>query len=162
MNRQPNGPGGGRVSIVLEEYPADGTGHAHQDCTSRERVWLAKERLASASAARHPYCVACGTIRNLTWPRARPIGYFLAGVGALKGYLDHTSLQPKLAQVHTHLVASRLAACREFEDPYGTPGQVQLDTYVDVIRSIRSDLDAELILRLLPGPRERRRKEALP
>ncbi len=87
------------------------------------------------------------------------MGYFLSGLAALKEYLDHTSLYPKLAQVQSHLMASRIAARPEFEDPYGTPGHVQLDTYVDIIRSIRSDLDEELILRLLPGPRGRRRKE---
>ena len=146
-----------------EENPAtEGTSHAHQDCRSRERVWLAKDHMVSATAARHPYCVACGTVRNLTWPRARPIGYFLSGLGTLKEYLDHESLRPKLAQVQSHLIARRLAARREFEDPYGTPGQVQLDTYVDVVRSIRSDLDEELILRLLPGPRRHVRKEAPP
>lgn len=136
------------------------TPHTHGDCGSRERVWLARERNAPASATLHPYCVTCGTVRNLAWPRARPLGYFLSGVEALREYLEHEPLRPKLAQVQSRLITTRLAARPEFEDPYGTPGQVQLDVYVRIVSSVRSDLDEELILRLLPGPRRRRQGAA--
>lgn len=137
-----------------------GTGHAHTECGVRERVWLAREHDAPATAARHPFCLACGTVRNLATPRARPLGYYLSGVATLKECLAHSRLRSKLAQVHSHLITTRLATRPEFEDPYGTPGQVQLDAYVSVIRSVRPDLDEELVLRLLPGPRRRSQNKA--
>lgn len=134
--------------------------HSHRDCGRGERVWLARERNVTASAKLHPYCVACGTVRNIAWPRAEPLGYYLSGVEALREYLDHASLRPKLAQVQRHLITTHLASRAEFEDPYGTPGQVQLDAYVHIIRHVRSDLEEDLILRLLPGSRGRHRREA--
>ncbi len=134
--------------------------HTHHECGRRERVWLERERNVIASSALHPYCVACGTVRNVAWPRAKPLGYYLSGLEALREYLDHAHLRTKLAQVQRHLITVDLAGRAEFEDPYGTPGQVQLDAYVEVIRSVRSDLDEELIVRLLPGLRGRHRREA--
>jgi|GEM_PF-1030773 len=139
-----------------------GSPHTHQDSGGREAVWLAKEPEESASVARHPFCVVCGTVRNLSLPKAHPLGYYLSGLAALKEHLEHAPLRPKLAQVQTHLIASRLASRPEFEDSYGTPGRAQLHAYVDVIRSIRADLEEELILWLLPGVRARRRKDADP
>lgn len=136
------------------------SGHAHRDCSPRERVWLERERRTPASVARHPYCVVCGTIRSLTWPQARPRGFFVSGLAALKDYLERTHAGPKLPQVQSHLLSRRLLARQEFEDAYGTPGDVQLHAYVDVVRSVRPDLDEELIVRLLPGVHRRRRVEA--
>ena len=134
--------------------------HAHRDCSNRDRVWLARERAEPASAARHPYCVECGTVRNMAKPQAKPLGFYLNGVAALREYLEHDPLRSKLARVHGHLIAARLAIRPEYEDAYGTPGQMQLDAYVNIVRSVRPDLDDELILRLLPGPRRRRQNEA--
>ena len=146
----------------MSEQLADGpeAGHGHLDCRPRERVWLDREYRAPASAARHPYCVVCGTVRSLTWPRARPIGFYQSALATLKEHLERADPKSRLVQVHSHLLANRLAARPEFEDPYGTPGEVQLHAYVEVVRSVRPDLDEELILRLLPGVRRRRREEA--
>jgi hypothetical protein len=147
--------------VVIESSPRpEHTPHIHHDCGCRERLWLAKEHAAPASTVRHPYCVACGTVRNLTWPRARPIGQYMAGVATLKEYLDRSPLRTKLARVQSHLVTTRLAARPEFEDPYGTSGQAQLDAYIQIIRSVRPDLDEDLIVRLLPHPIRRDREGA--
>jgi len=129
--------------------------HRHEDCGPRQRVWLPKERDAESSAARHPYCVVCGTVKNMSLPRARPLAYYLGGLSSLKRHLEAAERGPKLAQVQSHLIALRLAARPEFEDPYGTPGRMQLAAFVEVVRSVRPDLDEETILRSLPGNRVR-------
>ncbi len=136
-------------SAEVERMP-----HEHRECGTRERVWLAKDGGSSASAAKHPYCVRCGTVRNLTWPKAKPLGYYLSGVAALKEYLERSPIHPKLARVQGHLITTRLAARHEFEDPYGVSGQAQIDAYLGVIRALRRDLDEELLIRLLPHPRK--------
>lgn len=130
--------------------------HTHQDCSARERLWLSREPHAAATAVRHPYCTDCGTVRNIEFPRAKPLGHYLRGVAALKDYLDRTILHPKLAQVQSHQITCRLEARPEFEDPYGTPAWAQLSAYVEVVRRVRPDLDEDLIVRLLPTPRGRR------
>ena len=135
--------------------------HEHEECGSRERLWLDRERRSPASAALHPYCVRCGTVKDLTLPRARPLGFYLAGLAHLRDCLERSTLHTKLAQVQSHLISKRLAASGEFEDPYGTPGQLQLEAYVDAVRSVRPDLDEELVLRMLPALRKRRIHTAL-
>jgi hypothetical protein len=137
--------------------PAMAAIHHHEDCGSRERLWLPKERGAEASAARHPYCVACGTVKSLALPRAKPLGYYLSGLASLKRYLDSADRGPKLAQVQSHLIATRLAARPEFADPYGTPGPAQIEAYARIVRQVRPDLDEEVVLRLLPRCRARDR-----
>ncbi len=131
-------------------------GHRHRDCGSKERLWLPKENDAAATAARHPFCTQCGTVRNLGLPRAKPLGYYLRGIALLKEYLDYSALHTKLVQVQSHLMTQRLEAQRAFEDPYGTPGEAQLRAYVNIVQSIRPDLDEELIIRLLPKGRRQR------
>ncbi len=130
--------------------------HYHHDCGSRDRLWLPREPHSEASASKHPFCLECGTVKDLALPPAKALGYYLAGIARLKEHLEHSALHPKLAQVQSHLITERLTVRREFEDAYGTPGQAQLNAYSDVVRSVRPDLEEELIFRLLPGPRRRR------
>ena len=130
--------------------------HGHRDCGSRDRRWLPREPRAESTAAPHPFCIQCGTVKDLTLPRAKPLGYYLSGVAHLSEHLERSPLHPKLVQVHRHLITSRLAARPEFEDPYGTPGQAQLEAYVQVVHSVRPDLDEDLIFRLLPWTNHRR------
>ncbi len=132
---------------------APGGTHEHHDCGPRERLWLPRDLRAEGSAARHPYCTHCGAVRDLALPRAKPLGYYLGGLARLKSYLEHSALHPKLAQVQSHLMTSRLGTRPEFEDAYGTPGRAQLQAYVETVRSIRPDLAEELLFRLLPGTR---------
>jgi len=127
--------------------------HRHEDCGPRQRVWLPKDRGAESSATRHPYCIICGTVKDLSLPRAKPLAYYLGGLASLKRHLEAAEGGPKLAQVQSHIIAVRLAARPEFEDPYATPGRMQLTAFVDVVRSVRPDLDEETILRSLPGSR---------
>jgi hypothetical protein len=84
----------------------------------------------------------------------------MAGVATIKEYLDRSPLRTKLARVQSHLMTTRLATRPEFEDPYGTSGQAQLDAYIQIIRSVRPDLDEDLIVRLLPHPIRRDREGA--
>jgi len=135
--------------------------HVHEECGFRERLWLDREQRSPASAALHPYCVSCGTVKDLTLPRARPLGFYLAGIARLREYLGRSTVHPKLAQVQSHLIAQRLAASGEFDDPYGTPGRLQLEAYVDAVRTVRPDVDEEIVLRMLPALRARRIHTAL-
>ena len=91
-----------------------------------------------------------GPFKDLTLPRAKPLGYHLSGVAHLAEHLERSMLDAKFAQIHRHLITSRLAAQLEFEDPYGTPGEGQLEAYVHTIQSVRPDLEEDLIFRFLP------------
>ena len=148
--------------IVSEQVPlanAPDVGRVQRDYSARERVRLDRELSMPAHTARHPYWIVSQTIRGRMWLRARPFGFFQSALAALKDYRERTHPEAKFAQVQSHRLASRLGAGLGFEDPYGTPGDLQLHAYVEVVRSDRQDLDEDLV-RLLPGVRRRRREEA--
>ena len=138
----------------------DVSAHMHSDCGTRERLWLPANHDAAATATLHPYCLDCGTVRNLTLPHAKPLGYYLDGLANLKESLEHSVTHDRMVQVQTHLIAQKLRTRTEFEDSYGTPGNVQLETYVRTVLSIRPDLDEDLIMRMLPNRRRNRRSQS--
>ncbi len=145
---------------MSEQVPlanAPDVGRVHRDYSARERVWLDRELSMPVTTARHPYWIVSQTIRGLMWLRARPFGFFQSGLAALKDYRERTHPETKLAQVQSHRLASRLGAGPELEVPYGTPGDLELHARVEVVRSDRPDLDEDLIVRLVPGARRRRR-----
>lgn len=131
--------------------------HGHRDCPPRDRIWLPRDPSGSATVALHPYCVGCGTVRDLGLPRPKPLGFYLAALANLKQHLA-SSDRGAVARVHTHLIAERLRERSEFEDAYGTPGAAQREAYVEVVQSVLPHVEAELVLRCLPtrgrGPRE--------
>ncbi len=90
-------------------------------------------------------------VKNLALPRARSLGYFLTGLSNLKAQLGSSSIYQKLTQAQSRLITTSLARRPEFDDPYGTRADAQIIAYLNVIKSIRADVDQELILRLLPG-----------
>lgn len=129
--------------------------HDHCECGPRERLWLPRQHGVPSGAAPHPYCVRCGAVRDLTAPRARPLGYYLNGLTTLREQLAGSSPPRKLAQVQTRLIVQRLSAAVEFKDPYGTPGYAQRRAYVEIVRSVCRDLEPEDVLRALPSLRRR-------
>ena len=145
------------AAAFFDSFPSFPPVHIHTDCGSRERLWLPKSHRVTATTARHPFCLDCGTVKNLTMPHAKPLGYYLDGLANLKESLERSLIHSKLVQVQRHLIAEKLRTRSEFEDPYGTPGSVQQEAYVEIVLSVRPDLDEELILRMLPDRRRRRR-----
>ena len=143
--------------LIPSDLDRDAAGHVHRDCGAGERLWLPRDCHDAATAALHPYCRDCGTVKNLSLPRGRPLGYFCDAIANLKEYLEHSLEYEKLAQVQSHLMSTRLASRREFEDPWGTPGRAQLEAYVAAVKRVRPELDEELVLRMLPDRRRRRR-----
>ena len=84
--------------------------------------------------------------------QAQPLGYYQKGISNLKAYLEGSPDHAKLVRVQSHLISNRLASRPEFKDPRRVWGVDQRAAYVEVVRSVRPDLDEELILRLLPKP----------
>ncbi len=106
--------------------------------------------MAAASCAPHPYCTECGMVKNLAYPRARPLGYFFSGISNLKVHLARSPTHPKLTQSQTHLIADNLFHRPEFEDSYGTRAEAQVMAYLHAVKAIRPDLEDEFIIRFLP------------
>jgi len=136
--------------VVTEEAP-----HEHTSTTSDKRLWLEALPDQAATMRLHPYCVECGAVRSLLPAKGRPLGTFLQAIANLKGILEDNPRYPKLAQVHSHLIAKALESTPSFGDPYSMPFETQWALFVEAVRRYRPDLDEELLEMIMP--REPRR-----
>lgn len=128
--------------------------HEHRDCPTDRRVWLEQEAEQASKMRLHPFCVDCGAVRVMGVARAKALGFYHGALSHLKAYLDRSQEYPKLTQVQTHLISTKLAEIGGFADPYSLGFRTQLQMFVAAVQSIRPDLDEELITRMLPHERK--------
>jgi len=120
-------------------------------------VWLEAIHDEAATIRLHTYCVDCGAVRSTLPMRGRPMGYFQHALANLKAILDHHPSLPKLAQVHSHLIAKALESIPDFGDPYSMPFETQWTIFYSMVKRYRPDLDDDLVEQALP--REPRRSK---
>lgn len=148
----------GGSDIVMEEVRLGPEAHEHLDCPPQERRWLESHLDEAATMRPHTFCVECGKVKNLSGARAKRVGFYLSGLSTLKEYLERGAKRVRMTQSQSGLIARSLMDLREFEDRYGLSLEVQLQLYVEAVRSVRPDLDDELILRLLPKVKKKPKK----
>ena len=118
-------------------------------------MWLETRPDQAASMRLHSFCVDCGAVRSRLPARGRSIGFFHNAIANLKSILDHHPSLPKLAQVHSHLIAKALESIPDFGDPYSMAFETQWSIFHSIVTRHRPDLDDELVEQALP--REPRR-----
>lgn len=128
--------------------------HVHEDCPLDRRLWLEQDPEQASKMRLHPYCVGCGVVRVMGTARAKAMGFYHGALSHLKAYLERSVESPKLTQVQTHLITVKLEEIGGFADAYSLGFRRQLSMFVEAVRSVRPDLEEELVTRMLP--RERR------
>ena len=102
---------------------------AHKSCGSDDKVWLPFEVAgANKGLKSHPYCVRCGSVKNISSDRARSIGYYvnvLARMGHRTG---------GITKVQTRLIVKALEGCDGFEDSYSMTGYAQRNMFIDAVK----------------------------
>jgi hypothetical protein len=78
------------------------------------------------------------------------MGYFERAVGNLRHVLEDHPRLPKLAQIHSHLILSFLAAIPAFDDPYSIDFGTQRTLFIKAVQRARRDIDSILIEEVLP------------
>jgi hypothetical protein len=78
------------------------------------------------------------------------MGYFERAVANLRRVLEDHPRLPKLAQVHSHLILSSLAAIPAFDDPYSIDFGTQRSLFIKAVQRARRDIDAVLVEEVLP------------
>lgn len=106
----------------------------------------------------HTYCLDCGTVRSSLPMRGRPLGYFDQALANLKADLEHDPHYPKLAQVHSRLIAKAIRSVPDFGDPYSMDFETQLSIFVEAVRRCRRDLNEDFVAQALPREPKVRRK----
>lgn len=153
--------GGGLAAMEppfsASEEPDSGEGHEHVDCPPDRRTWLEAREDEAATMRPHAFCVRCGKVKHLAGPRAKPLGFYLSGLAALKDHLAGSAARPKMTQSQSRLITKALEGLPDFEDGYALGREAQARLYVEAVQRVRPDLDPELVLRMLPRTRRDRR-----
>ena len=131
--------------------------HRHRSGGADERLWLEAIPDVASTARLHRYCLECGAVQSLQAAKGRPLGYFERALANLKAELEHETRYPKLAQIHSHLIAKALKSIPDFGDPYSMPFEAQWTIYVSQVQRVRPDLDIDLLRNALPHERRRPR-----
>ena len=102
---------------------------AHKSCGRNDKVWLPFEIAGENKGLKlHPYCVHCGSVKNISSDRARNIGYY---VNVLARMGHHTRCVTK---VQMRLIVKALEGCDGFEDPYSMTGYAQRNIFIDAVK----------------------------
>ena len=101
----------------------------HENCGSADKVWLPYEVDGLNKGLKpHPYCVRCGTVKNISSDRARSIGYYinvLARIGRRTGCIT---------KVQMRLIAKELEGIDGFDDSYSMTGHAQKNIFINVVK----------------------------
>ncbi len=102
----------------------------HLDCGCNEKVWLPHIlREDPCGMKSHPYCVHCGTVKNIGSDRAKGKGYFMNVLSNIDKHLRIPG-----SSVRMRLVAKELERIEDFEDIYSMSKYAQERVFINIIR----------------------------
>lgn len=102
----------------------------HLDCGCNEKVWLPHIlREDPCGMKSHPYCVHCGSIKNIGSDRAKGKGYFMNVLSNIDKHLRIPG-----SSVMMRLVAKELEGIEDFEDIYSMSKYAQERVFINIIR----------------------------
>jgi hypothetical protein len=103
----------------------------HKDCGGTERVWLPYENRGMHKGLKaHPYCIHCGTVKNISPDKAKDIGYFINILSKIEKRLENK----KITQVQMRLIIKELEDTTSFKDTYGINKTDQEKIFIKTVR----------------------------
>lgn len=107
---------------------------SHKMCGSIQKVWLPFENRGLMKGLKsHPYCVLCGTVKNISSDRARPLGY----------YMNILSNLP-ITKVQIRLIAKDMEGLDGFDDAFSISSFMQEQFFINVVKKY-SGLSEQMI-----------------
>lgn len=100
----------------------------HELCGNIQKVWLPHEvRGHQKGLKSHPYCIACGMIKNISSDRARPLGYYM-------NILSHL----RITKVQTRLIAKEMEDLGDFDDAFSISSFLQEQIFIRIVKKYSS------------------------
>ena len=99
----------------------------HENCKQEEKIWLPVEYSRGAEVALHPWCIHCGTVKNISDDKPMKIGFWI-------NILSKLSYQFSLTQCQKRLITNELKSHKEFNDIYGITGSSQKELFVMLVK----------------------------
>lgn len=97
---------------------------SHRSCGLEKQEWL--PMYGSKDVARHPWCVKCGQVKNITDDKTKKLGYWMNALAEIANYYS-------LKQVQKRVISTELANHEEFNDTYGITGSYQKELFKSIL-----------------------------
>jgi hypothetical protein len=99
----------------------------HKTCGYEDRVWLYLDESGHASdLMRHPWCIKCGLVKNISDDRPKKVGYW---INILSRIVKHFSI----SQCQKRLIIREIQTSEYFTDLYGITGSTQKKLFLKII-----------------------------
>lgn len=110
---------------------------SHVNCSREQRIWLRKKiqshnfkktsSTGISDVALHPYCIFCGSIKNVSDDNSKKIGYWI-------NILSKITREYNISQIQKRLVIQELEKNDSFEDIYSITGTAQREFFVKTVK----------------------------
>jgi hypothetical protein len=98
---------------------------SHQSCSKEKQEWL--PIFDCNDIARHPWCVHCGVVKNISGDRFYKLGYWM-------NVLSKIANRYSLKQVQKRNIAKELASHELFNDDYCIDCSAQKTIFINIVK----------------------------
>ena len=99
----------------------------HESCGRENRVWLPIDANSRSEVNLHPWCVHCGTVKNISDDRPKKIGYWMNMLSRMAGEFS-------IRQVQKRLISKDISSYEGFDDIYGVTGSAQKELFTKIVK----------------------------
>jgi len=97
----------------------------HNVCGRENHVWLPTTKPRYGSIEKHPWCINCGLVKNISDDRPKSIGFWMNILSSIA--YDHD-----FKQVQKRLIAKEIDDSDIFHDNFGSFGSDQKDMFIKI------------------------------
>jgi len=98
----------------------------HENCGKEERVWFPELDSRGSESRLHPWCISCGTVKNISDDKPKNIGHWM-------NVLSKISNKFSFSQCQRRLIVKDLQSNEMFNDNYGITGTSQKELFLKII-----------------------------
>lgn len=101
---------------------------SHKICGNTQKIWLPYEFRGLLKGLKpHPYCLRCGSVRNISSDRAKPLGYFMNVLSNLA-----------ITKVQMRLIAQDIEKIGDFDDDFSSSSFTQEQNFINIVKKYSS------------------------
>lgn len=117
--------------------------HHHHGLSSAKDLWLEVVESAASTMTKYEFCPVCGAIREKADPGRRNEFFFDAFTRLKRSLIDNS----KITESQARLIVKRIGDDDNLSDTFSASFESQIGRYVEIVRSIRPDIEADRIIK---------------
>ncbi len=92
--------------------------------SSKDSIW---EKTEFHAVKLHPFCIKCGTLKNVSSSKGKKLGYFISVLSKLKNYC-------KISEAQLRLIAKELESSEDFCDLWWVSYERQKKIFINIVK----------------------------